>query len=376
MEIFMKKLCITITIILLSIILTGCLATPTSTNPPELLEPVSVNIDTATVKKDDIYETAVYNAEVIPYTLDLSFQISGNISEVHVTLGESVKKGQILATLDESDLLDEVKSLEEIKDSMLKTNQFANTLLEYDLDILKIELKQLNEKLDITTDEAEKKNLKLSIDIKTADIKIAELKLKQAKELQEYELNNINQSLKERKEKTGQNKILAPFDGSIAYIGDQNKFIPAESTFITITDPSKQMLKSDYVSDSELRLCHKYYALIHGKEYSLENIPTDFEEYYKIVLAGGTPTTKFNVTNADAAVQFGDFASVCVVGNYVKDTLVIPIDSIYSDNNSKYVYIMNGNSRVKKDVTVGISTNSLAEITGGLKEGDTVYVKN
>lgn len=370
----MKKLYIMI--ILISVILTGCKTTPTATTTPELLEPVSVNIDTATVKKGDIYETTVYNAEVIPYTSDLSFKLSGNISEVLVALGDSVKKGQVLASLDESDLLDEVKSLEETKDNMLKTNQYNNTILEYDLEILKIELKQLKETLNLTTDELEKKNLKLSIDIKSADINIAELKLKQAKELQEYELNNINQSLKERKDKTGQNKIIAPFDGTIAYIGDENKFVPAESTFITITDPSKTLVKSDYISNSELHLTNKYYALIHGKEYSLENIPTDLEEYFKIVLAGGTPKTKFNLTNSDEAVRFGDFASICVISNYIKDTLVIPIDSIYSDNVSKYVYIMNGNSRVRKDVTVGISTSSLAEITNGLKEGDNVYVKN
>ena len=43
---------------------------------------------------------------------------------------------------------------------------------------------------------------------------------------------------------------------------------------------------------------------------------------------------------------------------------------------TQYVYVMKGETKVRQQVEVGITTDINAEITNGLVEGDEVYVKN
>ena len=364
--------------IILCILLGGCSSKKEVIQVPELLEPVSVNIDTAIVGKDEIYKLSSYNAQTIPYTKELSFQVSGNIGAQKVSLGDTVKKGQILITLDESNLLLQIKDLEDTIANTNKLNEYSNTLLEIDLSILKIELKKLEETIKVSSDKNEIKGLRQAIDVKKADMDIAEMKLSQAIEIQEYELEKKEKELASLNKGVGQNVITAPFSGQVAYLADLslNEWVSEGSVIIAIADNTRPLIKSDYINESTLKLSDRYYALIDNKEYKLTYIPNDITKYYKIVLAGGTPTSTFSLDQPDNDMSLGDFTSLCIVSSYVKNTLVVPMDSIFTDPSGKYVYLMKDETRVRQPVTIGITTNALAEITDGLVEGDEVYVKN
>ena len=60
----------------------------------------TANIQTDTVKKQDIKQTVLATGQVVSSTdLDLSFQASGVVQSVNVKEGDKVKQGQVLATL-------------------------------------------------------------------------------------------------------------------------------------------------------------------------------------------------------------------------------------------------------------------------------------
>lgn len=55
-----------------------------------------------------------------------------------------------------------------------------------------------------------------------------------------------------------------------------------------------------------------------------------------------------------------------------EDAITIPVDSVYYDDGATYVYIFNNGVAERRDITVGIISDGIAEITDGLTESDTV----
>ena len=74
--------------------------------------------------------------------------------------------------------------------------------------------------------------------------------------------------------------------------------------------------------------------------------------------------------------RMGDFVLVCMKSNYHPQVLSIPSKAIYRDSSGNYVYFLEGDTRVRRDVVTGYSGTVYVEILEGLQEGDRVYVKN
>ena len=56
-------------------------------------------------------------------------------------------------------------------------------------------------------------------------------------------------------------------------------------------------------------------------------------------------------------------------------TVSRPINALYRDSSGSYVYLNEDGERKRVAVTVGIQTDTVAEIKEGLQEGDEIYVK-
>ena len=75
---------------------------------PQLLDPVTVEAGTVTVKRGDLANITYINVSVVPKTEKLTFAREGQISAIHVAAGDQVTKGQVLAELDLTDLSKEI----------------------------------------------------------------------------------------------------------------------------------------------------------------------------------------------------------------------------------------------------------------------------
>lgn len=140
-------------------------------------------------------------------------------------------------------------------------------------------------------------------------------------------------------------------------------------------DESQLILSGDFVSDSYLDLAKDLYAIINGQRYELTPLPYDQEEYLSLVLSGQTLFSKFRLEGDTSALALGDYASVFVVTREQTDALYLPINALYRDSSGSYVYLNEDGERKRVAVTVGIQTDTVAEIKEGLQEGDEVYVK-
>ncbi|MCR5404546.1 MAG: efflux RND transporter periplasmic adaptor subunit [Butyrivibrio sp.] len=135
---------------------------------------------------------------------------------------------------------------------------------------------------------------------------------------------------------------------------------------------SIQVSKSDL---SKISLGQKVDITINGKSYE--------GEVQKI---SGTATkntngvavvdTKIRVTNPDKDIILGVEANNKIHAQKAEDTIVLPYEYVQTDSESDFVYVVDNGVAVRKNVTIGISSSSEAQITDGLSVGDKVIISD
>ena len=72
----------------------------------------------------------------------------------------------------------------------------------------------------------------------------------------------------------------------------------------------------------------------------------------------------------------GMTADVTFVTDSIEDALYVSTKAIVEDGDSKFVYTKSGDNYELTPVTTGFEDNSNTQITDGLDEGDTVYIRS
>lgn len=335
---------------------------------PELLEPVGVQMDSATAQIGDICNISVYHGEVVPYVEELSFIEDGMLGEFNVTTGDLVQEGQVLATLDIEAVNDQIKALETEMEQAARLGEFSDRKLNAELEIAKIELEVLQKSQDVSKNELRAKEIQ---------IQQLETELAQTQELRQLELQNQTRKLAELNRKLSNAEIIAPFSGRIVYLSSAEKGSRMESysTVICIADENRLHISSEYISEQIVNAADKVYAKVADKEYAISYVPLDMNEYVSLVLSGETMKTSFTVDEEIPDITTGQYVAIMLLDSYKTDVLVIPSNTLYRDEKGYYVYKIVDNQRIRQDVTVGVTSEIEVEIVEGLQEGDVVYVK-
>lgn len=252
------------------------------------------------------------------------------------------------------------------------------TIAEKEIEIAATEIAQAAEELVKVTEEiplAEK-----AVALKKNEIEQTQTLLRQDKELRALELQNKRKQQGELSISLDENVIRAPFSGRIIY-GDvltPGSWVQAEDPVVFLSDDSKISIVCPDIPDTLIERADRIFACIGEKEYELKHIPIDPDEYTKKILAGEEVNTKFEIVATEAELaklEAGQYAAVHIWRDYIPDALLIPSNAVQTDAAGKYVYVEENGTRVKRTVKTGLVTDSLTQITEGLKEGDVVYVK-
>ncbi len=372
--------------LLLSTALCGCSSTPgnaVSEEIPTLRDPQNVEITTVSVIRGDITNKTMYQCMVEPETENLFFEVDGKILEVYKGWGEQVKAGEVLAELDETELLE---SIAETEEKLLELQeQFAeeNLPTEEKIAELQEEWEKLQARADRATGGSWKKKLQAQADLKKIELGRMELSFKEVTERQQEQIASMEESLVEMKEKIGKNQIIAPFDGRIANkmnlkAGDA---VRAEQIIIVLVDESTRYIQGPYYSEKKYATLVDTYALIGGVRVELEYIPLTEEEQEQMQTSnveGATNknTMRYRVKPADGQeIAFGETAFFYTVTELVEDALLLPRSVVQKDNLGHYVYVYENDVRVRREVIVGSEDKSYIQILEGLQEGEEVYAQ-
>lgn len=333
---------------------------------PTLLDPVVVKLDTETVKRDSIYDIDLVEGSMVPYTEGIYFNEDSQISKLLVGMGDSVKKGQALISLDFTAAQEEFDTLSEDINFTENNNSYSNEQADYDMEIAMLQLKAIEE--TGTAADIAQKNI---------DIKELEEQQSYAETIQELDLEQKKERLAKLQEQLNRSDLTAPFDGTVVYCENlhDGSTVQAFNPVIYLADNSRLTLQTAYIPTDTLTTSHEYYALIGDKKYNITNIPYSKEDLKYKVYNKLTLNSNFSVEGADSTLVSGMYAAICLVRNYTEDVLVVPKKALYRDAAVRYVYKIVDGERVRQEVKVGSSTRIMMEITEGLSEGDEVYVQ-
>lgn len=305
----------------------------------ELLAPVEAVVDIETAISRDLYTVITRDAELAPYTQELSFDAVGTLSRLYVEVGSEVKAGDLLAEQEE----------EGVKD-------VANAVLD----------KYLSEK-KIYMDAVKSARKKIASGLSAEEKAWQELKIKQAEELWAMQEPILWNAWEEARSKVGVSQIFAPCDGIVTACIREGSNVAEGQSVMAIADMNRLYITSNvYVSPSEYNGYKDVYGIVNGKETEL---------IYKDELMQEKGAYSYYEVEDLNGAQIGDYVLVCMISDYHEDVLSVPNSAVYRDSNGTYVYLLEENGRVRREVTTGYKTDVYVEIVEGLQEGDRVYVK-
>lgn len=170
--------------VLLASMLTGC-SQKEEGSVPELLTPAAVGESTIKVERRDFYSVDNITVSVVPETIELYFTMEGKIQDLTVNKGQLVKEGEVLAVIDQSDLLEQIKDLQE-------DIAYTETQYGYQLDQASLSVQIAQAKYAKLQDEYEKQE-KLKKEAEAAAKAAAENPLVQQGTLWLAEENSLNE---------------------------------------------------------------------------------------------------------------------------------------------------------------------------------------
>ena len=360
-------------LITLCLLLFGCNKEETVYEAPELLSPVGVNVDTATVTRGDIVDVTYYEGSLSPCATALSFSADGAIDAIYYYPGQTVEEGALLMTIDQEEILEKIESLEE-------TIQYVTQEGVYDDGIRDLEIAEKQLTLDRYLSQEEYDTVQR--DLLILDVQNAQLQKKHAVENREAELSEYNRQLEELQTKLTESNLLAPHSG-IVYFGDnitEGAYVQEDKTVCYVIDTNDMLFTlSTYVSQTDLET-YDYYILLNGKEWEAELVPMSEEELLAISAAGKTIKRSFVLEGSDAdlrSLSEGGYGVLVMETKHITNALQVPVNAVKSDSSGKYVYLISENGeREKCYFSYGYSNGVVMEVKAGLEEGDVIYVQN
>lgn len=360
-----KRKIIALLLIILSI-LTGC-SQPVAEEIPELLEPVGIQMDTVEVTKDSVYQVAVYEGQIVPYVEQLQFAVDGILEQLHVHIGDTVTQGQVLATLNEEQIQEQMNALESEMYYLRTLGSYTDQQLKKEIRIAQVELERL-EAMGAPAYECELAQLQVTK---------METKLEQNQESRALQLRELQRQWNGLDSTLGNNQIVAPFDGVVVSVSDLSAGdrILAYTTVLCVADESRLRIQTDYVEAPWVESAAKILVKLGTQELDVVYEPMDSDEYTEKKLRGETVYSYFTF-DGESGVDSGAYVLLMLYSNYKENVLTVPAGALYRSGGSQYVYKIIDGERVRCDVKVGMITETRVEILEGLQEGDEVYVKN
>jgi RND family efflux transporter MFP subunit len=89
-------------------------------------------------------------------------------------------------------------------------------------------------------------------------------------------------------------------------------------------------------------------------------------------------TVRVHVTNAGARLKTGMFAQGEIQTGVRKDAIVVPSAAVYREDRSQkdsYVFVVENGKAARRAVRIGRETDSMIEITEGLRPGDVLVAE-
>ena len=325
---------------------------------------------TVTVERGDVEElvTALGTLEPSDY-VDVGAQVSGQLTRLHVAVGDRVEEGQLLAEIDASVQQSKVDAgLAELESLRAQRDQRK---AELELARLQFQRQQRLHDARATSEDAFQ-SARSALAVTQAQIKVLDAQVRQ----KQAAIAGDQTSL-------GYARIYAPRTGTVVSIeareGQTLNANQTTPTLMRIADLSV-MTVSTQVSEADVDRLQKGMSVYFN---TLGNSKLRYDSALRQVLP--TPevvnnvvlyTAEFDIANTEQRLMSGMTAQVFFVVQSARDVLNLPVAAVKQAGREQWqVQILDSRGKVQQQsVKAGISNRVRIAILEGLAEGDSVIV--
>ena len=336
--------------LMMILLLAGC-----QSGEEELTVPAGTAVEVMTVERGDLFsESSVTGNVMANRNIPVMAPVAGEVESVSVKAGDTVEKGDVLFTMDTSDLRDTYGAL-------LDSYSSTKTLLDE-------QVRQARQSLD---------NLKIL-----------------------YEMGAVSKNTLEQTERsvlqaeTSRETTLAQLgaDDVLDTLNDPDVTSPISGTVTSVAVTAGSMTSNTSVAVvvSEIG---KPQAVVNVSETLRPSIHVGDEVQVTIPALQDTTVTGTVASAAtavsqetalyqvnidlpeDLEVTVGMFATVVFRTDARYDAVLIPTETILTEDDVQYVYVVSGDTAIRVDVTTGLVGETQTEITTGLSGGEQLVTR-
>jgi HlyD family secretion protein len=295
-------------------------------------------------------------------------KVSGKIKTLNVEEGQSVRKGDVLATV-EPDMA-QARTVASLKSSYGRARvDMERARQDYDRD------RELHNAGHISDEELQL--TKDAYDIALIEYQSAQEEMKLARE------DGVTMELEA--EAPELLDVVAPASGTVILVEIEEGEIVTSgalsytsgSTLMTIADLKDMQIKAG-VNEVDV-----------GKIRDGQDVSIDVDAYPNVAFHGVithiAPAARddqgvkifdveIDITDSDQRLRPGMTANITIQGDHSEGVVTVPIESVFKKDGRYVVYVFDGseNEPVEREVETGISNISKVEVKNGLSEGDVV----
>lgn len=351
------------------LVATGCARSQASASLPATGLPV-VGVAPATV--GNVAQNIVLTAEFRPYQdVDLHAKVAGYVRMIRVDIGDRVKKGELLATLEVPELQDEIQQADAAVrqyQAELKRSQAAHQVAHLAYARLQgVEKSTPGLVAQQEIDDASAKDLVTAAQVSAAQQHLEVAQADRSKLQTMYAYSNI----------------VAPFTGVVTKrFADTGALIQAGTASETQSMPLVTLAQNDVlrlivpVPESavpHIRLNTPVAIHVPSLHKTINGKVARFAD--NLNLDTRTMNTEIDVPNPDLQLVPGMYAEATITLNQRKKVLTIPIEGVDHHNNDAQVFVVRPSGLIEQQtIRTGIETPSTVEVLSGLKAGDQIVI--
>lgn len=366
-------------------------------------------VETAVVSKGEIRQyiedtaTVQSNKKVTTY-----IEGSGKITNIKVDVGDSVKKGDVILTMDKEDLelkLQDANAKIDAAKAQLQGTDLSNSANKIEIaqaavDQAKVVYEASSRNLDSskvlynsgTISKQEFDNAEDGYKTAEAALKSANFQLEDIKEgTPDYVKNQYIAQIKQAvilrdtiMREIEKQQVTAPVDGVVLEkLIDENSLGVAGTAAFLIGDTKSLELEANILSDDVYKVKIGNEVEVSGKPIGNSIIKGKITkiapEAKNITSSLGVNQKRVPVTielkDTAGLLKPGYDLDIKVITEAKKDTLIIPDTSVFDYKGNSCVFVVDNGKAVIKQIKKGIESEKLIEVISGLKSGDKVLLK-
>ena len=340
-----------------------------------------INYLTEPVVRTSIAQTVSATGEISAAQLvDVGAQASGQIKKLHVTLGQQVKKGDLIAEIDSTSQLNNLNT------NKAKLDTYQAQLVSAEIALRSADKKYKREQALWQEDATSREALEDAQDaFAAAKASVAELKssIRQT----QIAINTAEADL-------GYTRITAPMDGTVVAIPvEEGQTVNANQTTPTIVQVAdlSTMLNKMQIAEGDVNKVKAGMKLTfttlsqpdNVREATLESIDPGLTTMSQGSYTTSTDTTdsaiyyyaRSLVPNEDNVLHIGMTTENTITINQAEKVLAVPKLAVKQRGGKQYVRVLGENKQPQeKEITTGLSDNMSTEVKSGLSEGENVII--